>query len=190
MEDRGDPRREAGHCLLSSASWQKGHRIYCQVPRSPTQTTGLRSRKMSTSWRKSWSPDVGFRCGYCPALSVRDGPAHNTSCPRYKPPAPRRRGHKWIWVGTHSPEWRFFRERNLESFGRAGGWMCKRCRSVVVDCTKPYPRHPPKRCKALYYNKTAPDPFERVRTRLAGHDPDWCQELLCDEVIVKRVMAS
>jgi len=83
---------------------------------------------------------VAFRCGYCPALSVREGPAHSRSCPRYKPPAPRRRGHKWVWA------------KNLPTnppvpFGELqptkDGWLCKKCGSKLFDCTKPYPRHPP-----------------------------------------------
>jgi hypothetical protein len=84
---------------------------------------------------------VAFRCGYCPALSVRDGPCHKLSCPRYKPPAPRK-------PPGHNPvETTGFRD-TTDIFGKQQrtnikGWRCKRCGHCWWECTKPRPRDTP-----------------------------------------------
>ncbi len=45
------------------------------------------------------------------------------------------------------------------------------------------------RCRCICYGASRPSPHELVRTRILN-DPDWMQELLCDEAIVKTVMSS
>lgn len=45
------------------------------------------------------------------------------------------------------------------------------------------------RCQCFYYGNTPPTPFEKVRTAFRN-DPDWMQELSCDEAIAKQVMVS